>query len=103
MKAKTYSTNYGTILVEECNRREFAELASELVGYFEFADSLGIATDQTLSIDYHDGSSLHCGDYYGIEGNFRKGGIAFGFIDNGSTYMVTGKYTIDSNGILERA
>lgn len=103
MKAKTYTTNYGTITVEECTRKEFIEYASEIVDYFEFADSLGIATDQTLSIDYHDGKSLYCGDYYGIEGTFRKGGIAFGFIDNGSTYMVTGKYTIDSNGILERA
>ena len=103
MKTKTYITDYGTITVEECTRKEFAGFASELVSYFEFADSLGIATDQTLSIDYHDGKSLYCNDCYGIEGTFRKGGIAFGFIDNGTTYMVTGKYTIDSNGILERA
>lgn len=103
MKTKTYATNHGITIVEECTRKEFAELACELVSYFEFSDSLGILTDQTLSIDYHDGKSLYCGDYYGIEGSFRKGGIAFGVIDNGSTYQVTGNYTIDDNGILERA
>lgn len=103
MKAKTYTTNYGTVLVEECTRKEFAELAGELFSYFEFADSLGIEVDQTLSVDYHDGKNLYCGDYIGIEGSFRRNGIAFGFIDNGSTYMVTGQYSIDENGILERA
>lgn len=102
MKVKKYTTNYGTVLVEECTRKEFVEEATELLGYAMWADSLGIATDSSLWIEYKDGSTCSFYDGYGKDGKLKSSRIRFGVIDNGSTYIVTGQYVINEDGIIER-
>lgn len=103
MKKVEVKREWGTVIVEECSRKEFLELAAEAVDYMEFADSLGIATDQTVYIEYRNGSTLYASDYYGVQGRLMKKSMVFGLIDNGTTYQVFGEYTVNDDLILESA
>lgn len=103
MKKVEVRREWGTVIVEECSRKEFLELAAEAVDYMEFADSLGIATDQTVYIEYRNGSALYASDYYGVQGRLMKKNMVFGLIDNGTTYQVFGEYTVNDDLILESA
>lgn len=103
MKTKTYKTINGEVIVEECTRKEFVELAKDFAGNAEWCDSLGIEVEDTISIDYKNGTSYSYYDWYGSEGEFKVSGIAFGVISNSCTYQVVGSYAVDDNGILERA
>lgn len=103
MKTKTYKREFGEIIVEEFARGEFVELAKEFVDNAEWCDSLGIELEETISIDYKDGTSYSYHDWVGHEGRFKVSGMKFGVISNPCTYQVFGAYRVDENGILERA
>lgn len=103
MKTKTYATDYGTIIVEECTRKEFIELAKDFVCNMDWCESLGIVNDDTLYIDYKDGRSFSYYQWLGTDGKFMVSNICFGVITNAATYQVFGKYSVDENGILERS
>lgn len=104
MKTKIYKTIYdGEIIVEECTRKEFIELAKDFVDNMDWCESLGIENDDTLYIDYKDGRSFSYYQWLGTDGKFMVSNIDFGVISNSCTYQVTGAYEIDENGILERA
>ena len=101
MKKVEVRREWGTVIVEECTRKEFLDLAAEAVDYLGLADSLGIATDLTVYIEYS-GSTLYASDGYGVQGRFLKKNMVFGVIDNGTTYQVFGEYTVNDL-ILESA
>lgn len=103
MKVKTYQREYGEVIVEECTRKEFVELAGEFVDNAEWCDSLGIAVDDSLYIDYKDGSNFSYFDYLGFAGMFKTSRISFGVISNSATYQVFGKYTVNEDMVVEPA
>lgn len=100
MKAKTYQREYGEVIVEECTRKEFVDLAQDLVNEARYWDS---ALDMAMFIAYKDGTSCTYHDGFGIEGKFRRTGIVFGEISNGCTYQVFGKYTVNEDMVVEPA
>lgn len=114
MKAKTYQREYGEVIVEECTRKEFVELAQELVNearYWEnMADLAGLdyadyyaELDMAMTITYKDGSICTYHDGFGIEGKFRRAGIVYGEISNSCTYQVFGEYTVNEDMVVEPA
>lgn len=100
MKAKTYQHEHGEIIVEECTRKEIKEAINEAL----FAIRVFEDTDTAVSIKYKDGSTYEEDYFTGYpSGRTKMTNIIFAVVDNGSTYQVFGKYTIDNNGIIECA
>lgn len=97
MKTKTYTNQYDEeIIVEELTRKEFIEWA---LGTIEAVEEYG-SDDDTLWVEYKDGSHYSCG--YGTDGKFRKTNIEWGLISNGSTWQVFGEYELDENMVPQR-
>ena len=105
MKAKTYQREYGEVIVEECTRKEFVELAQELVNEARYWGGVhGYAElDMAMTITYKDGSICTYHDGFGIEGKFRRTGIVYGEICNSCTYQVFGEYTVNEDMVVEPA
>ena len=99
MKTTTYiSLASDKTVVEELTRDEFVECAMAAV------EAIGLGSDDdTLWVEYRDGS--HCAFGYGCDpvGAFRRRGISWGLSSNGSTQQVFGSYAVDENGIVQRA
>ena len=96
MQERTYTRNGSEFIVEELTRKEFVEGA---LGTIEAVEEYG-SDDDTLWVEYKDGTHYSCG--YGPDGTFRKTGIEWGLISNGSTQQVFGAYEVDENGIVQR-
>lgn len=100
MKEKTYTNEHGDeFFVEEMTRKEFIEWA---VGTIEAINEFG-SEDDRIYVEYKDGSVYDNLGGYGESGKFSKTGIAWGYIDNGSTYQIYGAYELDENMIPQAA
>lgn len=99
MKTTAHKSSFGDIIVEECSRREFAEIALGTIEAIEEWDD----EDSSVYVLYKDGREFTCSTACGTEGKFMKTNIAFGCICNPSTYQVLGSYTVGEDGILNAA
>ena len=100
MKRVTHMRNGDEFFVEVCDtQREFVEWAlGDIEAIVEYHDE-----DARVYVEYKNGDVFDCMDGFETFGKFRKTGIAFGVIDNGSTQQVFGAYEVDENGIVQRA
>lgn len=98
MNTKVYANEYGDeFIIEELSRKEFIEAAlSGIEAIEEYGDD-----DSHVYVVYKDGSVLDCLNGFETKGRFRKTGIKFGCVDNGSTQQVFGVYEVDENGIVQ--
>lgn len=100
MKAKTYQREYGEVIVEECTRKEIKEAINEAL----FAIRVFEDMDATVSIKYKDGSTYEEDYFTGYpSGPTKLTNIVFAAVDNGSTYQVFGKYTVNDDMVVEPA
>ena len=97
MQERIHDHNDDELIVEELTRKEFVEWALATIDAVEECGS----EDDTLWVEYEDGTRHSCG--YGSDGRFRKTGIVWGCISNGSTQQVLGAYELDENGIVQKA
>lgn len=102
---KEFINEYDDIFnVREATRKEFKEYAIDCIEGIECNKEVHpwMDTDTSIYIEYSDGSYYHNidGDIIGV---FKRTGIEFGVIDDGSEYMVFGKYVINDDGIVEGA
>ena len=99
MEQRTYTRNGDEFIVEECEtQKEFVEWAlGDIEAIEEYHDE-----DARVYIEYKNGDVFDCMDGFETVGKFRRTGIAFGVIDNGSTQQVFGAYEVDENGIVQR-
>lgn len=99
MDTKLYYRNGEEFIIEELTRKEFKELAE---WFIDDMASMAISSDDTLFIAYSDGTTLYVDDG-NFDGRYRKTGISFGLITNGSTQQVFGRYAVDENGMVQMA
>lgn len=100
MKTTTHKSNFGDIIVEECSRREFVEIALDTIEAIEEWDD----DDSSVYVLYKDGREFICSLERGTDGcKFMRTNIVFGCICNPSTYQVFGSYTVNEDGILNAA
>ena len=89
----------GITCVEEYSRKEMLGRVDDLLDLLDTPNYI----DDTVWIEYDDGSFFYLDAYYGVvEGSFKRQHIKGIIIDNGSTYEVYGKYRLtDGNMLVE--
>lgn len=101
MAEKTYIRNGEEFMVEEYGRREFASIVGQCIEDARWANDCDMPYEDTIFVQYKDGSTFSYYDAFGFEGRFLKTNIAFGVISNSCTQQVTGSYDVDENGIAQ--
>lgn len=104
MKTSIHHNEFGDeVIVEEFQRREFADLAATCIDDAKYCDECDAPYEDTIYIEYRDGSTFSYYDSFGFEGKFSRTNIAFGVISNSCTQQVVGDYIVNERGIVEPA
>lgn len=102
MIEKTYKNAFGDdLFVEEFTRKEFKEAAIDFIDNAKWCEECDIPMEDTIYIQYKDGSRFSYYDAFGFEGKFKRTNIVFGIISNSCTQQVFGDYTVNGQGIVE--